>query len=278
LVIWRTFGRPILEYALPISATWFRRNAKYPDGKQCYAVLLASYKRAMCFIGHTKRYLSVIENLSGLGSLNDRLNLLMGGFSGHLRRLDDDNPVKKLSRLSASRHFVYGPCLTNVTYRTFIAAQNRIGSHLSFRSWARQQLLAALNDRPGALDVLLNPHHRSEVSFYDLLFTQPLAFAQPALRWRLNLAFTRRQCCRCGHQFNRRHVLQCGLLVTHLTLQTITTDYLYPYDQSRVLVRSQRHDHPVAPVYTPLDFALNYHQYEDFTLLYSYLASLLPIR
>jgi hypothetical protein len=277
LVIWRTFCRPILEYALPIAATWFRRNAKFPDGKQCYSVLLASYKRAMCFIGHTTRYLSVIENLTGLGSLDDRLNYLMGGFCGHLRRLSGDNPVKDLPRLSSSRHYVYGFCLVNPTYQSYEFAQSRIGPHLSFRSWGRQRLLESLNHRSGAMDVLMNPHHRSATSFYDLLFTQPLSLAQPALRWRINRAFIGRKCCLCHQPFTRRHVMQCGLLATHLTLPLLTTDYLYPYDQHRVYLRAQHHGLPAQPIYTPLDFALNYHQYEDFYLLYSHISSTLPL-
>lgn len=259
LTIYRTFIRPITEYASALVYNWALKHTSRSD---ILALMENQHKHALKWIFSCKRYTQTLDFLSGLGSWKYRMECLKAGLARSLQTLSPSNPLllsRSVFLISSSPHFILQACFTS-TY--WIEYQKAKSSTLNFKNWKLHKLksLAITASRSSALISYLTPYNPLQTK---ALFNLPYDIFSDILAWRLNYCFS--HCtCTCGSTFRRPHV-ECILKSDALYNATLESS---PYAKYLASISTS-----AAPNYTVLDFLLTKLEYSTFSFLFSILKS-----
>lgn len=263
LSIYRTFIRPTSEYASVLTYIW---ALKHPSRTHIMNLIKCQHQTALKWIFSRKRYLKILDFLSGLGPWEHRMECLRAGLTRSFQSLSTSNPLllaKLTFMLSSSSHFILQDCFRSSYWSEYQKTKNQNPSNpLQFQNWAKRKLkeLTTIASKSSALISYLNFSHSNHTkhffnldhhSFFDVL------------AWRLNHCFTYYTCL-CGSAFRRSHVecvLESNLLYTDILHSTA-------YAASLAAISTS-----TASNFTVLDFLLNRLEFSKFLTLLSALHS-----
>jgi hypothetical protein len=259
LTIYRTFIRPITEYAITLTYNWALKHTSRSD---ILRLMEQQHQQALKWIFSCKRYTQTLDFLSGFGSWKYRMECLKAGLTCSLQTLSPTNPLM-LSRsvylISSSPHFILQACFKSAYWTEYQKAND---STLNFKTWKLLKLksLAVTASRSSALISYLTPYNSHQMK---ALFNLPYSILSDVLAWRLNYCFSHCTCI-CGSTFRRPHV-DCVLNSSALYNSTLQSS-----SYARYLVSIST---SAAPNYTVLDYLLTQLEFKTFSSLLSILKS-----
>ena len=268
ICIYRTFIRSTIEYCLGPLCTWIsRQTASFKN--ELWSLLENCHKRALIWIFDTKSPKLLLENISGLGDFNSRVEMLQGSMANHLRSMSEHNPLRihhQKNFLSASSDFILPFCLQSPLLDKWISQSRDPTASLSWKTFVRNSWIYKNQTDTGVLqNYVLNRCRRSNKM--DSFLLLPLPQAARILQWRCNRSFTRGYCPVCQKQFNRAHLTRCSLIsFFSSSIQEISSSEEYTRDIEAINNQLTLKTAPCsqALVYTLLDYLLNEKRYEEF--------------
>lgn len=263
LSIYRTFIRPITEYTSVLTYLW---ALKHPSRTNIMSLMKHQHQSALKWIFSRKKYLKILDFLSGFGPWEYRMECLRAGLTRSFQSLSSGNPLilaRPIFLLSASSHSILQDCFRSPYWSEYqkVKLANSL-KPLQFQNWTKQKLksLAITASKSSALISYLTPSHPAHTkNFFNLdhdSFFNVLA-------WRLNHCFT--YCtCLCGSSFRRSHI-ECIL-----ESNPLYTDILHSpaYIASLTNISTS-----TAANFTVLDYLLNHLKFNTFLILLSSLRS-----
>ena len=283
LSIYKTFIRPIIEYAAPLILPTMqlakmvshpkrkrKRKKKRPHREadsrdvppRCppnpitmLTMLENTQKRALSWIFGRKIPHAVLLSLAGLSPISLRLEELSTRFLGHLSRMHSGNP---LSSHVTTTSLSCSPLLNGVlNHRHDVPnlAPSIIKNHYIEK---RLCLLSKLS----TLTRYILPECRIPHGGPD----QCLRICSPsirrlAIRWRCNTLGTFATCMVCNLPFSRAHLTRCDLVPMSMLAGSLNASFLQSYLQA-----SQSANNDEAHHYTILDHLLNMGHYHPFDM------------
>jgi hypothetical protein len=274
LLIFKVFVRPILEYCLCLVYIW----AKLERNRLASFDLVYKETIATCmqFVFQSKSRSQICLSLAGLGSAENRLEILHASFSRHFDSCVLSNPLvsMSLSTLSASTDRFLLPHLKKseiyIKFRAYNSKQIRKEDKLSYSTWAFNARAYSMDHKPSTLKLLWYASERlvnSDLS--DCVFRFPTDLAVAAIKWRIGTLFLNRKCC-CGEQCNRRHINTC-ILQDFPPAKAITMEQFYREQQSLITCKFGDNHH-----FSVLDAVLNVNHSSSFRILLDHIYSMLP--
>lgn len=274
LIIWKTFIRPIIEYALPLITLWLsRQNPKVK--KHLTNVLTEFHMKSLQFIFGYKQPRALLENASGLGTMSNRLQTLESSLVLHIRRLASTNPLLKLMQqyvLSSSSHSILHLLKSTELLNKFTERNSSTRRPISWTSFARSQRIKSTLSIPGVLQHFVRPSARSR-GLVDKSLYAPQGILSKALAWRRNTAFTRGLCAGCNAPFNRRHVDSCLKYMLPHVFANVYNDK--KFIASRKIIDEELLEKGYQGHFTPLDHLLNVQDFEAFNNIFDRLRELI---
>jgi hypothetical protein len=263
LTIYRTFIRPITEYTSALSWIWAHK-----DLSRRYNIVVTAknlHNSAMGWIFSKRQNSKILNYISGLGSIDFRMECLRAGLSRSLSKLTPSNPLvhaRSFYCLSTSSNFILPDCFTSKLWISFNALNKRKVIKTSWKTHMKNELSKiqscdALSSKMIAYFKPISPK-----SMFDL----PRNLFQKALNWRLNRCFVLKT-CPCQANFKRSH-LDCVFSSNNL-YTSITNDYSYL--RRKLYLKSINQ----AMHYTVFDHLLNSNRFDEFFSLYDALELIL---
>jgi hypothetical protein len=283
LVIWKTFYRPLVEYAMAPAVIW----GKLKFGKGLNPItqtLKDSFQRGILYVFGSGKYSQVMANVLGLGSFQNRLDQLQASLARHLKSLAPQNPFHSLLLPKLrSNVFIARECSKSDyldAYERHLAARSPSTAATGPGSWTWKNYCTKKTLEIGvssglALEKYISTKCRLKNNAIDAAIHQPDPIGRSACLWRIGHAFARRTCLNCGKQFNRRHIKECGLLENDpVSVAAIwSPEFLMRLEQVQALfaqvpILANRPAH-----YTILDFYLDRRLYQSFQRAYDLIAA-----
>ena len=273
LTVYKVFIRPTLEYCLAPLWTWtMRQKAHIRD--YCRNLLLDSHSQALSWLFDTPRPRQILENVSGLGDFESRIEMLQGSVANHLQNMDAQNPLSKHMRahpISSSRNFILQTCIRSPLLDSW-RTQPKDLTWVSWQTWNRRNWVQKQLDSTTILPHYILMRCRAG-SFMDRFLGQSLILAKQALAWRSNRLFSRAKCPECFQPFNRAHLRRCNLY-KNLGIHANVLDHdSFKADHDRISQTLK--DHKRVFHYTVLDYYLNNQEYDGFSSIVAMLRTLL---
>ena len=140
LTIYKVFIRSTLEYCLAPLWAWLSKqnNALSHESKKA---LLSCHDNALEWIFDTAQPRRILENVSGLGDFESRVEMLHGSMALHLRHLDPSNPLSmhiSSHPISASQHFILQLCKTSPLLDSWQAQSKDPTVWVGWQTWCRR--------------------------------------------------------------------------------------------------------------------------------------------
>ena len=269
LTIWKTFIRPRLEYCLPLAVLWCKkqRALKKPVGAALMASLDKVYSDGLSFTACFPRKSGLLGRLSGTGTLELRLDILLAGLAWHLRHLSQSNPCSTLSnKLSSSAHHIAPSCFTHQLIGRFSSrapATPGSTSRRAFGAYLREYRISSLGEPYfGKLDeyVTLVPGGAPDPAYF--------LKDSSGTRWRLGSWGQGFKCPLCNESWNRAHIERCHLLHGCPEAHAILASDAFFASRDELESKSRT---PDKFYFTPLDYALNVNNLDAFRAMSSFL-------
>lgn len=269
--IYKTFIRPIMEYCLPLLTSWI---AKQEDKNKLMDQLSNLHKDGIAWIFDKHAPLSVLESLSGLGSLSFRIKQLKCSLANHIRTLDERNPLNflwKSNFISANKNFLLSSVRSSKILTDWKSYQKREKFQLKFVTWLKHEKYRSSLESQGILQHYILNQCRGRSGIDRCLYFN-LKTSRQALSWRCNRSFSRSICPVCSEIFNRAHLERCNLYnLMDLDFQELLDSNEYKRDVKHIMESTKEKTF----VYTLLDYFLNSKQYGNFFGCYQRLRELL---
>jgi hypothetical protein len=265
LNIYRTFIRPITEYTIVLTYLW---ALKHPSRSDLISLMKLQHQTALKWIFNRKRYLKILDFLSGFGPWEHRMECLRAGLTRSLQSMSTSNPLtlaRTVFLLSSSSSFVLQDCFRSSYWSEYQKLKTANPSNsIQFQNWTKCKLkaLTTIASKSSALISYLNFSRSSHIKhFFNL---DHLSFLD-VLAWRLNHCFT--HClCLCGSAFRRTHT-ECILESNPLYTDTL---HSLAYTATLSAISTS-----IAANFTVLDYLLNRSDFSSFLTLLSSLRSTL---
>lgn len=280
LTIYKVFIRSALEYCLAPLWTWIcRQSRKLRD--ELKQLLLRTHDNALEWIFDTGQPRQILENVSGLGDFESRVEMLQGSIARHLRDLDQSNPLSAhilLHPISSSPNFILQACKRSSLYDTWRDQPSDPSKRVGWHTWCRRHWMQKQLESGSILPhyVLMRCRANSQM---DRFMGQTLDLARQALAWRSNRLFSRSQCPVCHEKFNRAHLLRCNLYQHLDTHAAILGSDSFQRDQATISKNlstyTNRLDSNDEFHYTILDYYLNNQNYHGFSSVVELLKTIL---
>lgn len=263
LSIYRTFIRPITEYTSVLTYLW---ALKHPSRSDIINLMKYQHQTALKWIFSRKRYLKILDFLSGFGPWEHRMECLRAGLTRSFQSMSPNNPLilaRSTFLLSSSSRFILQDCFRSSYWSEYqkIKTANPLNP-LRFQNWLKRKLkeLTTISSKSSALISYLNFSRPTHIKhFFNL---DHHSFFN-VLAWRLNHCFT--YCvCLCGSAFRRSHT-EC-VLESNPLYTAILHSPAYITSLSAISTST-------AANFTVLDFLLNRLNFNTFLALLSSLRS-----
>lgn len=253
LTIYRTFIRPITEYASALTYNWALKDTSRFD---ILTLMEKQHQQALKWIFSCKRFTQTLDFLSGIGSWKYRMECMKAGLTRSLQTMSPTNPLllsRSVFLISSSPHFILQACFKSTYWTEYQKAKK---STINFKTWKLLKLksLAITASRSSALISYLNPYNPLHTK---VLFNLPYEIMSDILAWRLNYCFSHCTCI-CGSTFRRPHV-DC---ILHLNVLYNDTLHSSLYARSLASISTS-----AAPNYTVLDFLITKLEFQSFNSL-----------
>jgi hypothetical protein len=260
LIVYKTFIRPINEYTAVLSWIWAQKelSSRVDIIKQ----MELSHQNALKWVFNRRRYLKLMDYMSGLGPWTHRMDSLKAGLVFSLKRMKTTNPLhaaRAKYMVSTSRHFILPNCFKSDYSRAYLQAKNQ-NKKLAWKTWKNHQLeflRKAASSKSATISYYFPVLNRDRSSPIFLL-KWPLF--DLAMNWRSNNTLLQRTCC-CSKPFNRSH-LSC-VLAGNLLFDSIVTSGPFKSATQKVASTSGS-SHQL----TVLDYLLNQQKIADFQELF----------
>eukprot|EP00126_Sphaerothecum_destruens_P009365 Sdes_comp20490_c0_seq2m14906 len=157
----------------------------------------------------------VMDQLSGIGSIEWRLQSLKIGFRKHLKNMEPANPLRhwlEKKKISDSPHFIL-PRLEKSEFLMELEKQGKKNKNKNVKKFLKEKFLEFHNQekQPPKKLVMYQTLAKRNKDNSTALFRQSSRRAKKMIQWRLNVAFTRNK-CKCELPFNRGHLNTCEIL------------------------------------------------------------------
>jgi hypothetical protein len=256
LTIFRTFIRPISEYTSALSWIWAHKDL--PRRHSVIAIAKNVHNSAMKWIFSKRQSSKILNYISGLGSIEFRMECLRAGLSRSLSKLTPSNPLihaRSYYCLSTSTNFIVPDCFASKLWSSFQAINKHKVLKTSWKTFTKNELAKIQASDALSSKMIAYYKPKSQQSMFNLTSN----LFQKALNWRLNRCFLLK-ICSCGDTFKRSH-LNCVLSTNHL-YSLISNDNSY-------LRRKLYHESLTQALhYTVFDHLLNLDDFDNFLTLY----------
>jgi hypothetical protein len=202
LTIYRTFIRPIMEYALPLVTNWLRYQDKLTQDTS-NELIESKHNDAISWIFNKKGYITLLNSLSGLGNASFRLKQLEASLATHLHKLNPANPLHKMKGHLQFRHSKDDFLLT--CFQAEMLNEFKIQKDLKWKSFVTKMKLLSLYNIKGTLHKYVNKSCHTPTGMDRCMQHES---ADIFIRWRANSYFINRLCI-CKERFTRKHLIQC---------------------------------------------------------------------
>ena len=265
LILYRTFIRPINEYVLPLVWIWIKRS---PSTRQStLKILKTAHAEGIKFIFGRAQHLKIMDFMCGFGSLEYRMECLLGGLNASFKRLTPSNPLVKARSVycvSSSSHFILHQCFNSEYLAEYLREKG--SKPLTWFSWKRRKLekLRVETAKTSPLIAYYCPTTKLRDNSSTVFNLASTSF-RTICDWRFNRSLQYRT-CKCGSSFTRAHV-SCYLTGNLLySVHILSDQFLNSVEKLQNLqVQSSN--------YSVLDYLLNSNSYEVFQDLYGTLAA-----
>jgi hypothetical protein len=249
IVIFKTFVRPISEYALPLLTKWI---TKQPDSDTLLRILIETYIDGIQFIFGKRQPLALLESLAGLGTYRFRILQLEASLARHLQDMQDPNPLytyMNQNSISDSRNFIISSCKSN--------------------EWLKHEKYDDQIQQTGKLHRYVFNRCKNRAGM-DNLLNQTGTILKNGIFWRCNVAFINTTCPICIRKFNRAHLLRCDLYsLLGINFEAISTTKDFQADLKELKTQKLTEN------YTLLDYYLNNEDYILFQTIYDQVKAIL---
>jgi hypothetical protein len=291
LVIWRTFYRPKVEYAMAPAVIFGQLSKRHHGFDRVQPLLEGAYKRGIQFVVRSRKYSQVMSNVLGLGSFQNRVDQLQASLARHLRSLDPQNPFRRLltrprdqpmsltlkSTVSDFLRRFDAYCLSLPPPPPTANPRKTHSQSYAWKSFCKLETLAIGTKSNLRLEKYIATTCRLRMNPMDACVHQPDPIGREAVVWRIGHCFHGKRCPICLGNFNRRHIIDCNLLSEDSQAQITIASVAFKDRQAKVAtaftsvtqLRSKR------PHYTVLDFHLDVRQYGEFHRIFSLISTIL---
>ncbi|OMJ28800.1 hypothetical protein AYI69_g1716 [Smittium culicis] len=228
LSLYKTFIKPILEYAAPLVYVSCKEK---PSLKKCYIKPLQKVQsRALGWISYSSNhtatiYTRLLQSICGLEGIEDRFKSLLIRFGLHFENLCPTNPAKilaeshhfddKISLLGSNVHnhssyteaiSNYKPCDKDDLTSSITKKKKYLNRKLNKIKYANIIKTKTINDRiKEILPVSRHPENFTDIS---IRLKNPLD-AKKAIRYRIGSLCPARKCPVCKNKFRHTHIQRC---------------------------------------------------------------------
>jgi len=258
LAVYRSFLRPLMEYAAPL--LW--QYAKVSHSSLYIKPFFSSYQslqdEALIWIFNKKTPLPVLHSIAALPKIADRFLGLATLFTRHIQKLDSSNPVVCLLGYCKIHCPWPDTLLTPRTISTelfslYPDASLATLTHDKLQLFLKKLYVDQFNNSSTLASYILPTCRVHSIGVDKLIFTQS-SILTLALSWRCNHFGLNTSCIVCNEFFTRAHVLDCALLddcplITPMLMSDFLAEKLAFYDRTN---------------YSLPDFLLNHCQYDLF--------------
>jgi hypothetical protein len=269
IVIFKTFVRPISEYALPLLTRWI---TKQPDSDVLLKTLIESYIDGIQFIFGKRQPLTLLESLAGLGTYRFRILQLEASLARHLQELRPPNPLytyMNQNSISDSRNFIISKCKSSELWKKWTHYKKMEKFPLKYNTWLKHEKYDDQTHQTGKLHRYIF-HRCKNRSGMDNLLNQTGIILKNGILWRSNVAFSNTTCPICTRKFNRAHLLRCDLYsLLGIEFEDISVTKAFQADLEEL--KTQK----LAENYTLLDYYLNNEDYILFQTIYDQVKAIL---
>ena len=268
LIIYRTFIRPITEYTAVLTWIWALRDP--PNRNDLIKVMEFSHQSALKWIFNRRRYLKLMEFMSGFGPWIHRMECLKAGLVFSLKKMTKSNPLNAArSRyiVSTSKNFILPHCFKSAYATAFLKTNEE--KRITWHTWKKQKLESLRQNASTSSATISYYNPRVNTDLSSPIFSLDWQSLDIALNWRSNNALLHRMCT-CAQPFNRSH-LSC-ILSGNSLFDSVITKSSYQTASLRVLDQSNSKHH-----LTVLDFLLNSRQHLVFLRLFEKVSSALDL-
>jgi hypothetical protein len=201
--IFKTFLRPVIEYALPMATIWMGKPGKRQSTAALKTLLLECHQEALSWIFNRTSKFELLEKLSGIGSLSTRIEILQASLAIHLSLMHIDNPLKVRMEsffLTANCDELLSHVNESIAFKEF---KKQLCSWTVFKS---KYLKTSMMHSNSKLASYINGNCSTKSGIDKCLLHRS---AKTFLAWRSNTLFLHRKCPVCTKTFNRAHIQSC---------------------------------------------------------------------
>ncbi len=210
LTIFRSFIRPILEYGLPLVTNWSRNQPK-TIRDEVLTILSSFHNTALEWIFNRRGNSPLLSSISGLGSLNFRIQQLEASLATHISKLSISNPLIKLQsqiQFRTSSDDFYLQCR-----KSALISLHKEKPDLKWKTFVIKQKLMDPLLTNSRLVKCIAPRCRTPSGVDRCMYESN---SDLFLRWRLNRCFINSICSECKKIFNRSHIRKCFVIPSAL--------------------------------------------------------------
>jgi hypothetical protein len=277
LIIFKTFIRSTIEYCLP-TLSLFIHSQESSRQQALQQTLTRIHKLSHVFIFDNDRPMTLLDSISGLGSLQSQQLILQASLCRQLKQISPSNPLNSFLNLApVFRHpsSLLNTAMHSKLYKDFCSfTSTHPNQRRRWDTFCRQFSFQELTKQPGILHHYIRPRARFKGKV-DSCLHLPLTLATSCLKWRSNKLFLRRLCSQCSQPFNRAHLLSCEVLPPELN--SLLNDRAFRQDTQDIRneIDAKKTSQHVDFNYTPLDFLLNEKRFAEFQNALTHLDSTL---
>jgi hypothetical protein len=280
LVVYRAFARPLGEYCLVPAYLWSQRQPETTK-KEMLKRIKDTHSRGIQWVSQTRDRNKVVESVTGLGSAEDRLEILHASLAQHLLKMDATQPLYRVKgELGANvvnRNTILHMCERSKLRREMEREGDGAPIMMStIKKYARKKWVKEQGE--SKLPLLKIVVDRSESGVDKVLLEAPLHLQDDVLRWRLNKSLVPpRECGSCtrDRQINntatgtaadgekilmtRGHLNRCPTFISYLQ-----THFTAKYQRYETWLRSEEANSRWPDHANFLDATLNDYDFDDF--------------